>query len=220
MRQTTLITFSILRRHEEAAISALAPKLTGKVIDLGGDTRAAYRDLLSAVDSVTTVNLDPASKPDIFANLEEPLSVDSGSFDGALLINVLEHIYEAKQLLSETARVVRSGGWAVVVVPFLFPVHPSPKDFWRFTDASLNRMLTEAGFEEIEIKPLGTGVISARLVLIERLLPIWIQFITCRTLQPLAAGLDYLFAKFARVIGKAYRPSDYPLGYIVYAKRR
>ena len=66
---------------------------------------------------------------------------------------MLEHVPEPAAVLSEAARVLRPGCGIFLTVPFVWELHELPFDFWRFTPGSLERLLTAAGFGEIEIKP-------------------------------------------------------------------
>jgi hypothetical protein len=114
--------------------------------------------------------------------------------------------------------VTKAGGDIVVVVPFLFPVHPSPDDFWRFTDRSLKRLLEGAGCGEVSVTSLGSGVFSARFLMLERLLPAPLRAL-CDLLAPVVVIVDALWTELARLLGKKYKPSDYALGYCVAAKK-
>jgi len=129
---------------------------------------------------------------------------------------VLEHIFEYRQLIGESARILKPGGTIVIVVPFMFPYHPSPRDFHRYSGEALEKSLSAAGFSAISIATLGSGVFSVRWVFLERLLPAFMRPLSL-ILNPLAQACDYLFARFAKLMGKKYEPSDYPLGYVVTA---
>lgn len=202
---------TITRRAEYEALKGIT--LSGSVIDLGGERRSEYHSLFKGNFSVTTVNIAGETKPDIVADLEEPLPVADGAYDAVLLINVLEHIFEYRQLISESARVLKPGGMAVVVVPFLFPYHPSPNDYHRYTREALERMLIKAGFRDISVHALGTGVFAARFALIERLFP------PLSLLSFLSGWCDAVFGVLAKLLGKKYRSSDYPLGYLAIASK-
>lgn len=208
---------TILRKAEHQALSGFP--LTGKVLDLGGDARSEYRTLFSGDFAITTVNILPEAEPDILADLEKPLPIPDASYDAVLLINVLEHVFEYRALLNECARVVRPGGAIVIVVPYLFPYHASPSDFHRYSADALSRALTSSGFGTVAIRPLGTGLISARVVLTERLLPGPVQAVLALVMHPLAGALDTLVTMLARLLGKKYSPSDYALGFFASAKK-
>jgi SAM-dependent methyltransferase len=67
------------------------------------------------------------------------LPLGSGSVDGILCEMVLEHVEQAPQALREFARVLRPGGRMYLAVPFLWPYHASPHDYWRWTESGLAR---------------------------------------------------------------------------------
>lgn len=208
---------TLLRRAEHEALTHIT--LEGKALDLGGDSRSTYRQFLKGSPAFTILNFSPESAPDIVHDLEQPLPVDSSSYDGVLLINVLEHIFNYQQLLAESARVLKPGGKIVVVVPFSFPVHPSPRDYWRFTGEALKKLLVDLGFQNIAITSLGSGVFSARYVALDRLMPSPIRFVSYYTCRYIVRALDMLFTSTARALGKKYDPADYALGYGVTATK-
>lgn len=73
------------------------------------------------------------------------LPLRSDSVDGILCEMVLEHVEQARQALGEFARVLKPGGRMYLAVPFLWPYHASPHDYWRWTESGFAREL--AGFE-------------------------------------------------------------------------
>lgn len=211
-----MIPDSLLRRAEHKALAAIT--IQGKVLDLGGDRRSGSRDFIQSDGATfTIVNMSPETKPDILHDLEKPLPIESGSYDGVLLINVLEHIFNCQQLLTESIRVLKPGGTIVVVVPFLFPVHPSPSDYWRFTGESLTRLLKDAGCVDVILEPLGTGVFASRFVMLDRLMPYPLRVVGQIVGQPITSLLDTMCTFVAKVLNKSYVPSDYALGYCVRA---
>lgn len=205
---------TILRKAEHRVLENIT--LSGSVLDLGGDKRSEYTRLFKGDFSVTTANIDSKTNPDVVCDLERPLPIASDSYDAALLINVLEHIFEYRQLLNESARVLKKEGKIIVVVPFLFPVHGSPHDFHRYTASALERALLASGFSNIAITPLGTGVCAVRWILIERLLPAPLRFLSLIA-NPLSALGDRIVFGLARMMGKQYVPSDYALGFMATA---
>lgn len=199
---------TILRTAEHATLSEEV--LSGTVIDLGGHPNSEYAKFIRGDFRRVTANLSPDA--DIQSDFEKPLPMDTASYDAALLINVLEHIFEYRQLLAETHRILTTGARVIIVVPFLFPYHASPEDYHRYTRSALEKALHAAGFKDIRIVALGSGVCAARWLLIERLLPRPLQFIA-PIIARASALFDGMFTKFARVMGKKYQPSDYALGF-------
>lgn len=192
--------------------------LDGSIIDLGGSRRSRYHGLLGGDHTISVNNLEEVAATegnDYSFDLEETFPIADNEFDHVLCINVLEHIYNYKQLLAESHRIMKPGGSMVVAVPFLIQFHPSPNDFWRYTETTLERIFTEAGFTDIVIEPLGTGVFGAGYSMIHNALKFSIlQFIG----KSVALSLDWFLGmiKPGSFLSKRY----YVLGYYVTAKKR
>lgn len=75
--------------------------------------------------TVTRLDIEPRTKPDILASMTE--MGDIGQFDALYCSHALEHLYphQVKVALSEFHRVLRHGGVAVVMVPDLEEVRPT-----------------------------------------------------------------------------------------------
>jgi len=206
---------TLLREAEHQALKEVS--LSGSILDLGGGGNADYRGFIGGEHTFTTVDLN--QKADIQHDLEKPLPLPDNSYDNALLINVLEHIYGYQELLKETVRVVRPGGKIVIVVPFLFPIHPSPSDFWRFSKETLERECAKLSLTVETLRPLGTGVYAAQFVMMDRLTPSPIRFLAYYLIRPLVHLADRIFTATARLLGKKYDPTDYALGYVLVANK-
>ena len=74
-------------------------------------------------------------------------------FDVILCTSVLEHVYDHRTALERIHRALKPGGKAVISVPFLFPYHDEPQDFWRFTEYGLRRLLED--FSAVDVKHRG-----------------------------------------------------------------
>lgn len=62
-------------------------------------------------------------------------------FDLVISGNTLEHDRMPWQTCWDIVRALRPGGWAVLIAPFVWPVHCEP-DLWRFTGEGLRTLLT------------------------------------------------------------------------------
>lgn len=131
-REIAFSRHSVLRALEYERLRGL--ELRGRVLDLGGGERTSYRGLLRLDGArVESVNLDPEVRPSCRANLERPLPFADGSFDAVLSLNTFEHLERDELAIAEALRVLRPGGEFHFVVPFLYRVHASPRDFNRRT---------------------------------------------------------------------------------------
>lgn len=214
---TSMTMLSIFRRSTYQLLQS--ETLHGSVLDLGGGTTAEYHNLIKGNFTTTSLNIDVDAKPDIVADLEKPLSIPDNEYDGAILMNVIEHVFNYHQLLSETFRVLKKDGSVLIVVPFMFPIHPSPNDYHRFTDQALKKLLENIGFSSIKVTPIAPGIMKVRHLMIGRHLPQKISQLVELPCSLVAAWLDKLFQKLSRKSGKNYNENHYPLGYLVTAKK-
>lgn len=188
------------------------PLWDGKILDVGGTSVPipSYRMFLSLspTTTVTTLNIDAASKPDIVGDAMS-LPVENGTFDGAWCLNVLEHLSDPAGAVKEIARVVKPGKPVVFFTPFLVRVHGHPDDYGRYTESGLRRFAELAGFQEIKIDGVGTGPFMASIAQIQAFCP-RAFFVPCLLL---AVAFDRLLSRI--------RPkliTNWPLGYYMKAQ--
>lgn len=72
-------------------------------------------------------------------------------YDVVLCLNVLEHVYNFQTAVDNLHRSLKKNGTLVVAVPFAFPLHDEPGDYWRFTEHSLQKIL--GNFSDVAITP-------------------------------------------------------------------
>lgn len=80
------------------------------------------------------------------------LSAAGGSVGTVLAADSLEHVAEPWRATAEMHRVLVPGGYCVVTVPFIFPIH-HPPDYMRFTPEGLAHLLRP--FEHVTVFSLG-----------------------------------------------------------------
>ncbi|MFZ4856590.1 MAG: class I SAM-dependent methyltransferase [Desulfuromonadaceae bacterium] len=139
---------------------------SGTLLEVGCGAQP-YRFLVPDGCLYTGLDADEAEShfdyrlPDTVYYSGEQFPFADGSFDNLFHTEVLEHIYHAGRFLGECRRVLKPSGSMFFTVPFQARYHYIPHDFFRYTPAALERMLDEAGFKEIEIKPRGSDITVA-----------------------------------------------------------
>jgi SAM-dependent methyltransferase len=198
---------TILRAMANEAVTPWAADLKGTVLDLGsGEGSVALRRPSSAS---RWIRVDVAHRPDVRADLTRPLPFPDGVADAAVLMWVLYIAPDPAAVLGEIHRVLRPGGALILATPLVFPVTPEPRDLWRFTDEGLRTLLDGAGFEGVEVVPLGGRWSSAAYLLGPYQRPRrWVAPAATR----LALGLD---AMAERRWGGRIAPN--PVGYVARA---
>lgn len=150
---------SILRSMEYEALEKI--EIQGRILDFGGGHGASYVPILPKQAKLVSVNIDAQYKPDEIVPVGGELPFDDNSFDGAICLNVLEHIYDTRFVLDEMFRVLKPGATLYISVPFIFRVHGHPDDYSRHTSSWWRETMQRVGFASMEIQPLVWGKASS-----------------------------------------------------------
>jgi ubiquinone/menaquinone biosynthesis C-methylase UbiE len=165
--------------HEEASRTHFIDRWTRRAIvarvgelprgatiaDIGCSTGFLLEDLQAAYPDATLVGVDLIAAGLRKAHRSVPaarllhadacaLPLGEQSVDGVVSANLLEHVPDDRRALGEIARVLRSGGSAVIVVP----AGPGTYDYYdrflaherRYARGELARKCREAGLEPLE----------------------------------------------------------------------
>ncbi len=214
-------TYSILRTKEDTELAKL--QLIGRVIDLGGHKGSSYFSLLKSEQPIEVANFDieqsgthkaPSQAEHVF-DFEKPFPLPDASFDNVLCINVMEHIFNYQNLLSESFRILKKGGHIYLSVPFFFNIHGSPDDYFRYTRATLERLLSEQGFTDIVVTELGDGPCSVIFQTFGGSIP---TMPLKMLFKNIAMGTDKILSRFSRRY--AFIKVRVPLGYFVSAEKK
>ena len=150
--------FSLRRHYVDQFHFEHVPRLPRgcRIVDLGGhrSTKRGSFDIRRYDYEVVCVNLSTEKGADIVADVAE-LPFADRSFDVALCSELLEHVPDPRSVLAETYRVLKQDGQLLICVPFLYHIHADPYDYGRYTDHYWNRVLHEAGFAGVDIRPQG-----------------------------------------------------------------
>jgi SAM-dependent methyltransferase len=142
------------------ALNMVLPELHGEILDVGCG-KMPYRDYIlshSRVEKYTGLEyegtFDKSCSPDVFWDGQR-MPFEQNSFDCVISTEVLEHVYNPEIMLAEILRILKPGGIIFLTTPFVWNLHERPFDYYRYTPFSLEKILEEAGFEDIKISALG-----------------------------------------------------------------
>ena len=136
--------------------------LNGNLLDVGCG-KMPYREFIlknSHVHNYIGLDIDDALvydknvKPDFFWD-GKVMPFANDTFDTAIATEVLEHIFEPSVFLRETYRVLKKDGVFFFTVPFIWNLHETPNDYYRYTPYALEKYLENTGFKTIDLKPMG-----------------------------------------------------------------
>ena len=129
---------------------------SGKCLDAGcGDMPyKEYLDLL--VNTYDTLDFE-AHVPGIkyIGDIQDMSMIKNDVYDTVVCFEVLEHVSNPFQAVSEIKRVLKNNGILVLSVPHLSRLHDMPHDYFRFTKFGLKSLLEQNRFQVLEIVPRG-----------------------------------------------------------------
>jgi len=142
--------------HYHAAILEHA---RGRLLDLGCGHVPYYEMYKGLVTEATCLDWENTSHKngflDAVVDLNNPLPLQSASFDTVLLMDVLEHVMRPFELLGEISRVLRPGGKVIIGVPFFYWLHEQPYDFFRYTEFALSHLCESNALRVVSLDPYG-----------------------------------------------------------------
>ena len=124
---------------------------SASVLDLGCGTMP-YRHIFSHAAQYIGADID--GDPDLLIRPDAPLPLDDGSFDVVVSFQVLEHVRDVSGYLESAKRVLKPGGRLFLSTHGVWPYHPHPTDYWRWTRDGLQEIIGDAGFHVVKITPL------------------------------------------------------------------
>ena len=71
-------------------------------------------------------------------------------FDAIVCSEVLEHLWAPHQAVDNMRASLREGGRLILTVPFVFPIHSAPHDYFRYTRHGLEVLLRD--FQDVSIE--------------------------------------------------------------------
>jgi SAM-dependent methyltransferase len=126
-----------------------------RLLDVGaGD--GPYRELFDHLRYESTDwehSVHPGARQVDHVGPAHDLPVPDARYDAVLCTQVLEHVPNPGDVLLELHRVLRPGGRLYLTVPLAWELHELPFDFYRYTPHGVAQLLTEAGFEHLDIRP-------------------------------------------------------------------
>lgn len=161
-----------------------------KVLDIGSNVgiyKKYFTDTLS-------LDINADFKPDIVGDVHDMKMLKNSEFEVVLCTEVFEHLYNPFQAIKEIARVLKPEGNLILTTRFIYPIHDSPHDYFRFTKYGLIELLNPY-FEDIKIEE-EVATVETIAVLVQRL------GFQSQTLHTNFLGVFWhLLAKFIRFFG-------------------
>jgi SAM-dependent methyltransferase len=181
-------------------VAAVIPSIRGSVLDVGCGAQP-YRSLVHPDATYVGIDTEAAKShfgyemPDTLYFTGDRWPIADESVDFILCTETMEHVFDARRLLSEMIRSLNPSGAVLLTVPFAARWHFIPYDYWRFTPSCLDRLLRDAGFTDVCVYARGNAITVACYKVMALILPLLAA-------QDAKAPLSW----FIRVVGVALAP--------------
>lgn len=170
----------------------------GIVLDVGAKD-SPYKELIPRTKYLT-LDINKKSQPDIYSDLHK-IKWQSNYFDTVIATEVLEHLYEPQKAIDKIHRILKPGGVCILSTRFIYPYHPYPQDYYRFTWDSLKYLFRR--FNTIDIYHHGN-----------RIQVLWQIISECGNIgRPFREIFNPIICKIH------FKKTRYPCGFVVYAKK-
>jgi SAM-dependent methyltransferase len=154
-------TLYFARKNLHRQISKLSREFSGKILDVGCGTKP-YRELfnvdvyhgLEYSDSKSGTN----HKSQDFVYDGHTFPFADNTYDSIICNEVLEHVFNPDEFLSEISRCLKKNGKLLLTVPFVWDEHEQPGDFARYTSFGIKYLLNKYGFQILEFHKTANDV--------------------------------------------------------------
>jgi len=163
--------------------------------------------------AVTSLDIDERYAPDITGDI---CTHDFGgrTFDVIVLSEVLEHVRAPHLAVENIRAALRDGGRLILTVPFLFPIHERPHDYYRYTRYGLEYLLRD--FSDVRIGERNSwaeaiNALAPRMVVDKNR--------GARLVAPLFVLAAFVKLPLALLLGRLVRTDLMTTGYVVTASK-
>ncbi len=128
--------------------------IKGKTLDLGAGSCKYKGLILKSAKEYISLDMFYNNKINIVADIHNT-GLPSNEFNTILCTQVLEHIEKPTQVIVEIKRLLKSGGICLMTVPFLYPHHADPVDYFRYSKEGLEKLFLNEDFKIIKSDKYG-----------------------------------------------------------------
>lgn len=141
--------FFIARKELAGKIKSLSEEINGRILDVGCGTKPylSFFNYTEYIGLEFDTGIDSEKKEADYYYDGKTFPFESESFDSIICNQVLEHVFEPKEFLSEFYRVLKPGGKLLLTVPFIWDEHEQPYDFARYSSFGLIYLFEQSGFK-------------------------------------------------------------------------
>jgi len=133
---------SVDRWYIEAFLQEHQSLMRGRCLEIGDDR---YTRQVGGADirDVDILDIDATNeRATIIGDLQELSSVEDGSYDCIIVVQVLQYLQDPSAGVRELRRILAPGGSVLVTVPTMAPADIRDRDLWRFMPQGVEHLFS------------------------------------------------------------------------------
>jgi len=127
-----------------------------QVLDIG----SSFSPYQEYFPNRVTMDINPKFGTDFVGDIHQMPFKDE-TFEMIICTEVLEHCYNPQLAVNELRRVLKTGGKLILTTRFVFPLHDSPNDYFRYTRYGIKQLFKEWGNIEPQAETEAFSAIGA-----------------------------------------------------------
>lgn len=147
----------IIRRNVVKFLGACGKEYDkkGQLLDIAPQDHEGAKPFFKK-STIHTLDINPKSGATFIADVcnNNKKIINNSTYDLIVCTEVLEHTLQPFEAVNEIHRILKSGGYLFVSVPFNFRIHGPLPDCWRFTEHGLRAMLKN--YKNVKINQIET----------------------------------------------------------------
>ncbi len=213
------------KRWRKKAFDFFGEKLKGTLVDVGSGANAWRPYLEKHAKNIFLMDISFSDGTSLLGDAHS-LPFKKFSVDSIVSMQVLEHLKDPFLAVSEMRRVLKKGGYVLLTVPLIDPVHGYPHDFYRYTEDGIKSILAENKLKVLDVVQMGgTFEVLCHLInwtlwnfstKLSKKFPKTLKLLPVRIFYPFYILTNIIFGFFDKI---TYSPRI-TFGYIVLARKQ
>jgi len=162
---------------------------------------------------LVSFDIDKNSKPNILGDICT-FNFKEEKFDFVVIAEVLEHLHSPHLAISNINSLLKQNGKIILTVPFIFPIHERPYDYFRYTKYGLEFLFRD--FVNVEIEERNSWLEAINVLFVRLVMD---QNFISRVFAPFFIILAYINFPVIWVLSKIIKTDFITTGYLLTATK-
>lgn len=163
---------------------------------------------------LTTFDISEDMNPDILGDICQYDFKDT-KYDYIIIAEVLEHLHSPHLAVNNLNGILKSNGKIILTVPFIFPIHEKPYDYYRYTKYGLEFLFKD--FDEINIKERNSWIEAINVLFVRLIMD---KNTISRLFAPIFILLAFITYPLIYLMSKIIKTDFITTGYLLTAIKR